>query len=154
MKNSRIFMSLLVVLSLIGFPFSAFALLDFGGWVRNTPSLGGMMNSRALPVMPPVGVSSFIYPPCINGVQEVDMQSPPTGPQAPFIMLQFMGAYTFSHGPARSPGQAIIGKYMPGMVCMAIYVTWVYCGFSLCPVIFPLPFFFAPLILWNGSSQI
>jgi hypothetical protein len=69
------------------------------------------------------------------------------------VLLQFVGAYTFTAGPARVPQQAIIGKYLPAMVCMTNYVYWVTCGpGNLCPVVIVLPFFTAPLIIYNGSS--
>ncbi len=131
------FVSSLFVLLL---PFYAHAALDFGGWVTNQPGGGGIMSARA--------VSGWIYPPCLNGVQEVDLRSPPKGLKSPPVLLQFVGHYTFSAGPARSAGQTLIGKYLPGMVCIANKL--VPCGPSLCPV--PLPFFFAPLIAFNGSS--
>lgn len=131
---------LLCAAFLLAVPFPALAFLPFGGWVTNVPGAGGIMSTLA--------ASGFIYPPCINGVQEVDVLSPPRGIKSPPVMLQFMGAYTFLFGPARSPGQAIIGRYIPAMVCIAIFLMP--CTIGVCPT--PLPAFFAPLIIFNGSS--
>ncbi len=152
-------MSRFVLLSLLLIPFATFALGDFGGWVTNIPGApGSTMSAGALPIFPPYGVFSFWYPVpgggCLNGVQEVNLKSPNKGLPSPPVMLQFVGAYTYSAGPAKFIGQAIIGKYLPAMVCMANYVSWVYCGLSLCPIVTPLPFFAAPLIIWNGSSKL
>ncbi|MDO8564545.1 MAG: hypothetical protein Q7R88_00970 [bacterium] len=146
---------LCVISFLLAVPFSAEALFDFGGWVTNVPGTpGSTMSAGALPTFPPSGVYSFWYPVgpgCLNGVQEVNLR-PAGGVPSPTVLLQFVGQYTFSNGPASHPGQQILGKYFPAMVCMANYVSWVYCGYVLCPVVTPLPFFFAPLILYNGSS--
>ena len=135
-------------------PVRAHAIFDFGGWVLNTPGLTGYMNALAMPAFPPPGVYSFWYPVgpgCLNGVQEVDILQALGVPQPP-ILLQFIGQYTFSKGPAIHPGQQIIGKYGFPMVCIANFVSWYYCGLSLCPLVTPLPLFAAPLILYNGSS--
>lgn len=121
-------------------PSSAYAIFDLGGWVLNIPGSGGIMSAAA--------VSGWIYPPCVNGVNEVDILQAAGVPQPP-IFLQFMGHYTFMKGPASHSGQQILGKYSPvPMVCIAIYL--VPCGIAVCPT--PLPFFFAPLIIFNGSS--
>ena len=113
------------------------------------------MSAFALPAFPPPGVFSFWYPVgpgCRNGVQEVNQIQAVGVPQPP-ILLQFVGQYTFMMGPAMHPGQQILGKYAPiPMVCMANFVSWIYVGFSLVPVVIPLPFFFAPLIIYNGST--
>lgn len=120
-------------------PLSAHAVFDLGGWVLNTPGSGGVMSAAA--------TAGWIYPPCINGVNEINLLQAAGVPQ-PFILLQFMGAYTFQKGPASRSGQQILGKYFPVMVCIAIYL--VPCGIAVCPT--PLPFFFAPLIIYNGSN--
>ncbi len=137
------------------FPFSTYAIFDFGGRVTNVPGApGGIMSAGALPTFPPPGVYSFWYPVgpgCLNGVQEVNQIQALGVPQPP-ILLQTIGLYTFSKGPATHPGQQILGKYFPAMVCMANFVSWYYCGFSLCPLVTPLPYYFAPLIIFNGSS--
>ncbi len=133
-------MNRFVFLLVLAVPFSVFAFADFGGWVTNVPSAGGKMKARA--------TSGWVYPPCLNAVEEVNLKSPTTGKQSPPVLLQFIGNYTYSAGPARLPGQQIIGKYAPAMVCIAI--KYVPCGFTVCPI--PLPLFTAPLILWNGSS--
>lgn len=137
---------------LFAVPFPAHALFDFGGWVLNTPGApGSFMSVFAMP-FPIYGATGFVYPPCINGVQEVNILQAVGVPQPP-ILLQFMGSYTFSKGPASHSGQQVLGKYSPfPMVCTANYWTWIYCGFSLCPVVTPLPFFFVPFVLYNGSS--
>ncbi|OHA21266.1 MAG: hypothetical protein A2849_00530 [Candidatus Taylorbacteria bacterium RIFCSPHIGHO2_01_FULL_51_15] len=126
----------------------------FAGIVLNVPGVpGSIMSAGALPTFPPPGVYSFWYPVgpgCLNGVQEVNLT--PLAVGTPVVMLQGVGAYTFPWGPAMHPGQKIIGKYLPTMVCIAPFVSWVYCGLSLCPVVTPLPFFFAPLIIYNGST--
>jgi len=152
-KNKLI---LLIVCFGLSVPFSAQALFDFGGWVLNTPGApGSIMSAFAMPTFPPSGVYSFWYPVgpgCTNGVQEVNIRQAVGVPQPP-ILLQFVGQYTFSKGPARHPGQQVLGKYSPfPMVCITPYVSWIYCGYILCPIVTPLPFFFAPLILYNGSS--
>ena len=144
------FISLVVCFSLV-IPFPVYAVFDFGGWVLNTPGApGSYMSAFAIPA-PIYGVDSFVYPPCINGVAEVDILQAAGVPQPP-ILLQAIGYYTFSKGPARHPGQQVLGKYFPVMVCIANFWVWVDCGFSLCPVVIPLPFFLAPLIIFNGSS--
>ncbi len=150
--------NLLVSVSLlIGFilPAPVFAVFDFGGWVLNVP---GTHASEVIvstsPSFPPEGVDVFWDSgagTCLNGVQEVDILQAAGVPQPP-ILLQFAGQYTFSKGPASHPGQQILGKYFPGMVCLMNFVFWVYCGVDLCPVVIPLPLFFAPLIIYNGSS--
>lgn len=150
------YMNRFVLLLLFVMPLSASALLNFGGWVKNIPgTIDSKMFLRALPAFPPAGVYTFWASQggnCLNGMQEVDILSPTKGLKSPPIMLQFIGAYTYSAGPAKFIGQSVIGKYLPAMVCILNYVSWVYCGVSLCPVITPLPFFAAPLIIWNGSS--
>lgn len=129
---------------LFAVPFPASALFDFGGWVLNTPAAGGVMSAAA--------TAGWVYPPCVNGVQEVDLLQALGVPQPP-ILLQFIGQYTFSKGPALHPGQQILGKYLPApMPCIAIFLLTVPCGFTVCIIPTPLPFFFAPLILFNGSS--
>lgn len=147
--------TVLVICMGLAFPFPTNALFDFGGKVTNVPGVyGSIMSAGAMPVFPPPGVGSFIYPSpaCLNGVQEVNQIQAPGIPQPP-VLLQFVGQYTFAKGPAMHPGQLILGKYAPvPMVCMALFVFWIYCGYSLCPVTIPLPFFVAPLILYNGSS--
>lgn len=144
-----------VVSALLVAPLSARAVFDFGGWVLNTPGThGGIMFAASSPVFPPPGVNTFWdsgQGRCLNGVQEVDQRQALGVPQPP-ILLQFVGQYTFAKGPATHPGQQILGKYFPAMVCMMSYVFWVTCGPKLCPVTIPLPFFFAPLIIFNGSS--
>ena len=136
-------------------PFSASAVFDFGGWVINTPGThASEMFLASSPVFPPSGTASFWDSGagiCLNGVQEVDQKQAAGVPQPP-ILLQFVGQYTCSKGTASHPGQQILGKYFPAMVCMMTYVFWVTCGYTLCPVVVPLPFFFAPLIIYNGSS--
>ncbi|MEK7170052.1 MAG: hypothetical protein AAB767_02070 [Patescibacteria group bacterium] len=145
----------IIVCLVLAIPFSAYALFDFGGWVLNVPGThGSEMFLDSLPSFPPQGYDTFWDSEggtCLNGVQEVD-QKPAKGVPQPSIMLQFVGQYTFSRGPASHPGQQILGKYFPAMVCMMTYVFWYYCGESLCPATIPLPFFFAPLIIFNGSS--
>lgn len=136
-------------------PVPASAVFDFGGRVLNVPGThASKMFLTSFPSFPPQGVSGFWDSGsgvCLNGVQEVD-QLPAAGVSQPSILLQFVGQYTFAKGPASHPGQLILGKYFPAMVCMMTFVTWVTCGPTLCPVVFPLPFFFAPLIIYNGSS--
>lgn len=136
-------------------PFPTSAIFDFGGWVINVPGThDGEIFLTSFPFFPPEGVDDFWDSEegtCLNGVQEVDQIQAAGVPQPP-ILLQFAGQYTFSKGPASHPGQMILGKYLPGMVCMMTFVFWVYCGVSLCPEVIPLPFFFAPLIIFNGSS--
>ena len=144
------------VVILFSLPLSAFAIGDFGGVVLNAPGTHGSKTfaARSLPTFPPEGVNAFwdsLGGKCLNGVQEVNIKQAAGVPQPP-ILLQFVGQYTFMKGPASHPGQLILGKYFPAMVCMMNYVFWVYCGLSLCPVTIPLPFFFAPLIIFNGSS--
>ena len=140
---------------LFAFPLSAFAIFDFGGWVTNVPGThASKMFALSSPIFPPAGTAAFwdsLGGKCLNGVQEVNIKQAAGVPQPP-ILLQFVGQYTFMKGPAAHPGQLILGKYFPAMVCMMNYVFWVYCGLSLCPVTIPLPFFFAPLIIFNGSS--
>lgn len=136
-------MSFAIVLGLLA-PAPAFALFDFGGWVLNTPAAGGIMSAAA--------TAGWVYPPCVNGVQEVDLLQALGVPQPP-ILLQFIGQYTFAFGPALHPGQRILGKYLPvPMPCIAIFLLVVPCGITVCIIPTPLPFFFAPLILFNGSS--
>lgn len=152
-KNKLIFLILLLGLII---PFPARAIFDFGGWVLNTPSThAGEIFLTSWPSFPPEGVDGFWDSgegTCLNGVQEVDILQAVGVPQPP-ILLQFAGQYTFSKGPASHPGQQVLGKYAPvPMVCMMTFVFWVYCGLELCPIPTPLPFFFAPLILFNGSS--
>ncbi len=149
--------ALLCFLSAAAAPLSAHAIFDFGGRVTNVPgTLDSIMFASALPVFPPEGYDTFWDSEqgiCLNGVEEVDQIQAAGVPQPP-ILLQFVGAYTFSAGPATHPGQEIMGKYIPAMVCMMTYVFWVTCGPSLCPVVVPLPFFFDPLIIYNGSSPV
>ncbi|MEK7207983.1 MAG: hypothetical protein AAB699_00365 [Patescibacteria group bacterium] len=138
-------------------PAPALAFLDFGGWVTNVPGApGSIMSAGALPSFPPYGVDSFWYPVgkgCLNGVEEVNLRSPSTGLQSPPVLLQFIGAYTYQAGSSRFPNQALIGKYIPAMVCMTNYVFWLPCGPGvLCPEVIATPFFTAPLIIFNGSS--
>ena len=147
-----------VVLALgigLALPFPARAIFDFGGWVINTPGTHyGEIFLTSFPTFPPTGVDTFWDSgegTCLNGVQEVDQIQAAGVPQPP-ILLQVAGMYTFSKGPASHPGQQILGKYIPVMVCIMTFVFWVYCGVTLCPVVVPLPFFFAPLIIYNGSS--
>ncbi|MDO8620309.1 MAG: hypothetical protein Q7R64_03095 [bacterium] len=151
-KKKLIFSVLAFVLVL---PVPAHAVFDFGGWVLNVPGThASEMFLGTSPAFPPEGVYTFwdtLEGICLNGVQEVDILQAGGVPQPP-ILLQFVGQYTFSKGPASHPGQQVLGKYFPGMVCMMNFVSWVYCGFDLCPVITPLPLFFAPLIIFNGSS--
>lgn len=146
---------LLAGVLLFAVPSSAYAIFDFGGWVLNTPGTHyGEIFVTSFPSFPPEGVNTFWDSEqgvCLNGVEEVDQKQAAGVPQPP-ILLQVSGLYTFSRGPASHPGQQILGKYIPVMVCMMTYVFWVYCGVSLCPVVIPLPFFFAPLIIFNGSS--
>ncbi len=154
-KGLKIF-SVLAALFLI-VPPPVFAFFDFGGWVTNVPGApGSTMSAGALPFFPPYGYDSFWYPigpGCLNGVQEVNLRSPPEGLQSPPVLLQYIGAYTFMSGPARFPQQSLIGKYLPAMVCMTNYVFWVPCGpGNLCPEVIVLPFFTVPLIIYNGSS--
>ncbi len=138
-------------------PLPAHALFDFGGRVLNVPGThASELFLASSPAFPPEGVDVFWDSGegiCLNGVEEVD-QLPALGVPQPPILLQFVGQYTFAAGPATHPGQLILGKYFPSMVCMMTFVFWVYCGFDLCPVVIPLPFFFAPLIIFNGSSVI
>ncbi len=149
-------MNRFVLLFLVAAPLSVFALADFGGWVTNVPGThGGQVFADSSPVFPPEGVFAFwdsLSGRCLNGVQEVDLTSPKEGLQSPPVLLQFIGSYTYSAGPAKLVGQAVIGKYLPAMVCMMNFVVWFECGPSLCPDVNPLPFFAAPLIIWNGSS--
>lgn len=139
------------------FPLPAHAIFDFGGRVLNVPGThASELFLASSPAFPPPGVDVFwdtLEGTCLNGVQEVDQIQAGGVPQPP-ILLQFVGQYTFSAGPATHPGQEILGKYFPAMVCMMNFVFWVYCGYTLCPVVIPLPFFFAPLIIFNGSSVI
>ena len=151
-KNKIVPLAFLIALLV---PLSALAVFDFGGRVLNVP---GTHASEALlttsPVFPPEGVDTFWDSEegiCLNGVEEVDQLQALGVPQPP-ILLQFVGQYTFAMGPASHPGQLILGKYFPGMVCMMTFVFWVYCGVDLCPVVIPLPLFAAPLIIFNGSS--
>ncbi len=136
-------------------PFPVHAIFDFGGWVLNVPGThASAMFLATSPSFPPLGVDTFWDSgagTCLNGVQEVDILQALGVPQPP-ILLQFVGQYTFSKGPATHSGQQILGKYFPGMVCMMTFVFWVTCGYTLCPVVIPLPLFFAPLIIFNGSS--
>ena len=148
---------LLALVLSVGFvvPLPASALFDFGGRVINTPGThASQMFLATSPAFPPTGVNMFWDSGngiCLNGVEEVD-QIPAAGVPQPPILLQVKGLYTFQKGPATHPGQLILGKYFPAMVCMMTYVFWIYCGFSLCPIVVPLPLFFAPLIIYNGSS--
>ena len=148
-------LSAVCFLLVIATPLQAYAVFDFGGRVVNVPGThASEMFLTSSPTFPPQGFSTFWdsgQGTCLNGVQEVD-QIPALGVPQPSILLQFTGQYTFAMGPATHPGQLILGKYIPAMVCMMTFVFWVYCGFNLCPVIVPLPFFFAPLIIFNGSS--
>ena len=151
-KSKLIVVALLVALTS---PVPVFAIFDFGGIVLNVPGThASEMFLTSFPSFPPEGVSTFWDSGqgiCLNGVEEVDQL--PIGAMAqPPVLLQFVGARTFLYGPAMHPGQYIMGKYFPGMVCLMTYVLWVYCGVDLCPVVFPLPFFFAPLIIFNGST--
>ncbi len=153
--------TLFAVCFLFLFPFTSHAVFDFGGWVTNLPGApGSIMSAFALPTFPPPMVFSFWYPVpgvgCLNDVQEVNQKQSLGVPQPP-ILLQFIGQYTFSKGPAMHPGQQILGKYAPvPMVCMANFVSWklVPCGATLCPIpiVTPTAFFAAPLIIFNGSS--
>lgn len=137
------------------FPLPVHALFDFGGRVLNVPGThASEMFLATSPSFPPAGVSTFWDSgsgTCLNGVQEVDQLQAAGVPQPP-ILLQFAGQYTFAKGPASHPGQLILGKYFPAMVCMMTFVFWIYCGVSPCPIVIPLPLFFAPLIIFNGSS--
>lgn len=146
---------LLAGILLFAVPSSAYAVFDFGGWVLNFPGTHeGKIFLTSSPSFPPKGYNTFWdsgQGVCDNGVEEVDQKQAAGVPQPP-ILLQISGFYTFSRGPARHPGQQILGKYIPVMVCIMTYVFWVPCGYTLCPVIVPLPFFFAPLIIFNGSS--
>ena len=150
------FISTALILALL-VPLPALAVFDFGGRVLNVPGThASTVFLTTSPVFPPPGVDMFWDSgagTCLNGVQEVDQLQALGVPQPP-ILLQFVGQYTFAAGPASHPGQLILGKYFPGMVCMMTYVFWVYCGFSLCPITTPLPLFAAPLIIFNGSSPI
>ncbi|MDO8594657.1 MAG: hypothetical protein Q7R93_04055 [bacterium] len=147
----------LVACFLLVTPLSVHAIFDFGGRVLNVPGThASEMFLATSPIFPPVGVDTFWdagQGTCLNGVQEVDQLQALGVPQPP-ILLQFVGQYTFAVGPATHPGQQILGKYFPGMVCMMNFVVWLICGFEPCPVVFPLPLFFAPLIIFNGSSPI
>ena len=67
-----------VVLALgigLALPFPARAILDFGGWVINTPGTHyGEIFLTSFPSFPPSGVNIFWDSgggPCVNGVQEV-----------------------------------------------------------------------------------
>ena len=148
------FISIALILGLLS-PLPAFAVFDFGGRVLNVPGTHASEEFLSTsPVFPPEGYDTFWDSEmgiCLNGVEEVD-QLPAAGEPQPSTLLQFVGQYTFSKGPASHPGQLILGKYFPGMVCMMTYVFWVYCGLDLCPVVIPLPLFVAPLIIYNGSS--
>ena len=149
---------IVVVTLMLGvvFPFPVHAIFDFGGRVLNVPGThASEMFLTTFPSFPPEGVDDFWDSgegTCLNGVQEVDQLPAPGGVPNPPILLQFAGQYTFSKGPASHPGQLILGKYFPAMVCMMTFVFWIYCGVSLCPIVIPLPLFFAPLIIFNGSS--
>src|SRR3989344_5778035 len=99
-------------------PMPAHAIFDFGGRVLNVPGVpGSIMSAGAMPTFPPPGVFSFWSPgpgsACLNGVDEVNILPI----QGPNILLQFKGAYTFAKGPATHPGQLVLGKYFPAMVC-------------------------------------
>lgn len=132
-------------------PFSAFALFDFGGLVLNVPSAGGAVG-HAAQAAASTGGTVVIYPPCVNGVEEVDQKQALGVPQPP-VLMQFVGQYTFLKGPATHPGQQILGKYLPFvMPCIAIFLIPVPCPPAVCIIPTPLPLFFAPLILYNGSS--
>ena len=138
-------------------PLPVFAFFDFGGWVTNVPGThDSEMFLISLPSFPPYGYDAFwdsAEGTCLNGVQEVDLRSPPEGLQSPPVLLQYIGDYTFPAGPARLLQQSIIGKYLPAMVCTMNFVFWVPCGpGALCPEVIVLPFFTVPLIIYNGSS--
>lgn len=155
MNRFVFFLRLLLLLAACSVPFVSFAIFDFGGWVLNVPGThASELFLSSSPSFPAEGEDIFWDSGsgiCLNGVEEVDQEQAAGVPQPP-ILLQFVGQYTFSKGPASHPGQQILGKYVPAMVCMMTYVFWIYCGTTLCPVVIPLPFFFAPLIIFNGSS--
>lgn len=133
-------------------PLPAFAIFDFGGWVLNVPTSGGAVGRAAAAASASSG-TTVVYPPCLNGVEEVNVKSPPLGMQSPPALLQFIGAYTFSYGPARLIGQRVLGKYLPTpMPCIATFLILTPCPPAVCVIPTPLPLFFAPLILFNGSS--
>lgn len=149
----------LLFCALLVLPFPAQALFDIGGWVTNVPGIpGSYMSAGTMPYFPIYGRNGYIYPgmgsACLNGLDEVN-QIPAKGESQPTIYLQLKGKYSFAKGPATHPGQQILGKYLPvPMVCMANFVIWVVCGpGNLCPVIFPLPYYAAPLMIFNGSSM-
>ena len=137
---------------LFAFPLPAFAIFDFGGWVLNVPTAGGAAGKAAVAAAAAKG-TTVIYPPCVNGLEEVNLLSPPLGIKSPPVLFQFKGAYTFSVGPAKFVGQKMLGKYLPTPVpCIAIYMLKIPCPPAVCIIPTPLPLFLAPLILFNGSS--
>src|SRR3989344_384193 len=89
---------------LFAFPLPAFAIFDFGGWVLNVPTAGGAAGKAAVAAAAATGTTG-IYPPCVNGLEEVNLLSPPLGIKSPPVLFQFKGAYTFSVGPAKFVGQ-------------------------------------------------
>ena len=156
-KKSVPALAVLCSIFLFTTPIFAHAFIDWGGWVLMIPGVPGSIRSAgAIPQYPsPPGVNIFSYPgygsSCVNGLDEVNLR--PVNAQTPNVLYQLKGARTFDAGPLQLIQQSGIGKQFPGMVCMAMYNLWYYCGISLCYSTFALPYTFDPLILWNGSSR-